>query len=151
MGMLRKVLMPVLVVAGTSCLNLDSPPEENVVLSIGVSNQTPTVGEQIDITITATNDAKEGVTLKGASDCLLFFQVRDSRNGVLMYASTDACTGSTTSESLPAGGHRSGTLQWDGRTGAGSFVPPGFYIIVPGASLSTGAILGLPITVQLVD
>jgi hypothetical protein len=118
------------------CGSLDVTPPTGLSVLLSVDNPVLALGATMHIVVTVTNAGKKAETLSGPSGCLVFVQIL-SQTSALVYSSTDTCTGDVTMVSMAPGESRTATIDWDGRSTAGSRLPAGQYAL-RGGVLQTG-------------
>jgi hypothetical protein len=134
--------------AALSC-SLDQPVSEvTLAITVGVSSATVPTAGSVAITITAQNYGEATITLTAPPQCLLFFQIH-APGGDIVFRSIDECGGNPTTRDIPAGEEFSMTVNWDGRGNTGTRLVGGTYLLRAGALLSTNAVLGSSLTINI--
>jgi len=131
----------------TAACSLDDP-ELPLGLEISVDKVVLTLNDSIRIALTATNYGDTPIALSGPSDCLLFFDVRNT-TGASVFGSHQNCVGATVTETIPAGRNREAVFTWHGRNSAGVRLPPGFYGISALALVAGGTRRGASAAIQI--
>jgi hypothetical protein len=139
MFLLRRTLCLLATLTTLSCNSLETAPDtERLTILTALDKFTLSLDETMAITITVHNVGFDPLVLTGASDCLIYIEVRNT-DGERPYTSASQCSGNNVTEEIAPGEERIQSFIWDGRTNAGIRVPSGHYLIRPVVMLASGA------------